>query len=328
MFVHGFGDKVQAIDAATGDLLWQYSRRLPRDRAPTVKRGIALYGDKLYVPTSDTHMVALNVKTGDVVWDHAVADPEGRLRHDRGTARRQRQGDDRHHRPRARRQLHRRHGRADRQRGVALQHHRHGPASRAATAGTGCRSNKRNGASVWVPASYDQTLNLAFFGPAQTYDTGPLRNPVGREGITNDGLYTDSTLAINVDTGKLVWFFQHQPNDQWDYDWAFERQVLPLPVNGTDQAGGGHRRQAGDLRRDGSGHRQVRVLVRPRRAERGHGRRPEDGRQDHRRDAGAWRRRRPSSPVRTPAAPSRGCRRRTTRAPRCCTSRSSRRAWI
>jgi len=37
---------------------------------------------------------------------------------------------------------------------------------------------------------------------------------------------------INVTTGKLVWFFQHQPNDQWDYDWAFERQVLQMPVNG------------------------------------------------------------------------------------------------
>src|SRR6187431_1150016 len=74
MFVHGFGDKVQAIDAATGDLLWQYSRRLPRDRAPTVKRGLALYADNLYVPTSDAHMVALNVKSGDVVWDHTVAD--------------------------------------------------------------------------------------------------------------------------------------------------------------------------------------------------------------------------------------------------------------
>src|SRR5688572_7219430 len=75
MFVHGYGDRVQAIDAASGDLLWQYSRRLPRDRTPSVKRGIALYGDKLYVPTSDTHVVALNAKTGDVVWDHAVADP-------------------------------------------------------------------------------------------------------------------------------------------------------------------------------------------------------------------------------------------------------------
>jgi alcohol dehydrogenase (cytochrome c) len=92
---------------------------------------------------------------------------------------------------------------------------------------------KRNGASVWVPASYDRMLNLAFFGPAQTYDTGPLRNLSDEGDSTNDGLYTDSTLAINIDTGKLVWFFQHQPNDQWDLDWAFERHLLPLPVNGA-----------------------------------------------------------------------------------------------
>jgi alcohol dehydrogenase (cytochrome c) len=99
----------------------------------------------------------------------------------------------------------------------------------------GLPADKRNGASVWVPASYDQKLNLAFFGPAQTYDTGPLRNASDEGDVTNDGLYTDSTLAIDVDTGKLVWFFQHQPNDQWDYDWAFERQVLQLPVNGTQK---------------------------------------------------------------------------------------------
>ena len=79
------------------------------------------------------------------------------------------------------------------------------------------------------------SLNLAFFGPAQTYDTGPLRNPADEGDVTNDGLYTDSTLAINVDTGKLVWFFQHQPNDQWDLDWAFERHVLPLRVDGVEK---------------------------------------------------------------------------------------------
>jgi alcohol dehydrogenase (cytochrome c) len=64
LFVHSYGDKVQALDAATGDLLWQYSRRLPREAAPTVKRAIAIYGDRLYVPTSDVHIVALDVRTG------------------------------------------------------------------------------------------------------------------------------------------------------------------------------------------------------------------------------------------------------------------------
>ncbi len=234
MFVHGYGDRVQAIDAATGDLLWQYSRRLPRDRAPSVKRGIALYGDKLYVPTSDTHVVALNAKTGDVVWDHAVADPKagygmtggplvanGKVMI--GTT-----------------------GRAPGGNFIVAIDAQTGreawrfytiarPGEPGGNSWNGLPLDKRNGASVWVPASYDQKLNLAFFGPAQTYDTGPLRNPSDEGDVTSDGLYTDSTLAINVDTGRLVWFFQHQPNDQWDYDWAFERQVLQLPVNGTQK---------------------------------------------------------------------------------------------
>src|SRR6185503_12404962 len=195
MFVHGFGDKVQAIDAATGDLLWQYSRRLPRDRAPTVKRGLALYGDRLYVGTSDAHLVALNVKTGDVVWDQAIADAKAGYGITGG--------------PLA----------ANGKVMIGTTGREPGGYS-----WNGLPVNLRNGASVWVPASYDQTLDLAFFGPAQTYDTGPLRIPSDAEGITNDGLYTDSTLAFNVTTGRLVWFFQHQPNDQWDYDWAFERQ--------------------------------------------------------------------------------------------------------
>ena len=67
LFIHSYGDKVQALDAATGDLLWQYSRRLPTGIAPSVKRGISIYGSRLFVPTSDAHIVALDVKTGRVV---------------------------------------------------------------------------------------------------------------------------------------------------------------------------------------------------------------------------------------------------------------------
>ena len=74
LFVHAYGDKVQAIDATTGDLLWAYSRRLPMGTSPTVKRAIALYGDNVYVGTSDTHIVALNAKTGRMVWDKPIAD--------------------------------------------------------------------------------------------------------------------------------------------------------------------------------------------------------------------------------------------------------------
>ena len=117
-----------------------------------------------------------------------------------------------------------------------------GRASRAATAGTGCRSNNAMAASVWTAGSYDPALNLVYFGIAQTYDTGPLLHPVNKPGITNEGLYTDSTVAINPDTGKLAWHFQHMPNDQWDLDWAFERQLIRLPVNGATENGRRSRR--------------------------------------------------------------------------------------
>ena len=76
--MHGYGDHVQALDAVTGDLLWQYARRLPRGVRPSQKRGFSIYGHRLYVPTSDMHIVALDVKTGEVLWDTAVADHEAR----------------------------------------------------------------------------------------------------------------------------------------------------------------------------------------------------------------------------------------------------------
>ena len=79
IFVDNAGDKVQALNAATGDLLWEYRRDLPQKLIAEggntlAKRNMAIYGDKLFVATSDDHLVALDVKTGKIVWDHQVAD--------------------------------------------------------------------------------------------------------------------------------------------------------------------------------------------------------------------------------------------------------------
>ncbi|MCY3844884.1 MAG: PQQ-binding-like beta-propeller repeat protein, partial [Acidobacteria bacterium] len=85
LFVHGYGDRVQALDAAGGDFLWEYQRRLPRGVSPSLKRGMSIHGDRLFVPTSDAHVVALDAKTGDVVWDRQVGDLEAGLRMTGGT---------------------------------------------------------------------------------------------------------------------------------------------------------------------------------------------------------------------------------------------------
>ena len=86
---------------------------------------------------------------------------------------------------------------------------------------------------MWNPGTYDPELNLIYFGPAPTYDVRPLRKLADAPGITNDALYTNATIALNPDTGKLVWHYQHLRNDQLDHDWAYERQVVTLPIDGA-----------------------------------------------------------------------------------------------
>lgn len=234
IFVHSFGDRVQALNAVTGDLLWQYSRKLPKDVSPWVKRGIAIYRDRLIVPTSDGHVVALDVKTGKAVWDQAITDDRKGWQLTGGPLV----------------------ARGKVMQGIAGQapggcaivgldfetgkeiwrfYTIARPGEFGGESWNGLPLEKRSGASVWTAGSYDPELNLAFFGTGQTYDTGPLLHPVHQPGITNDSLYTDTTLAINPDTGKLVWHFQHVRNDQWDLDWAFERQLIHLPVNGASR---------------------------------------------------------------------------------------------
>ncbi|MBI3264604.1 MAG: PQQ-binding-like beta-propeller repeat protein [Acidobacteria bacterium] len=235
LFIHSYGDKVQALDAATGDLLWQYSRRLPTGIAPSVKRGISIYGGRLYVATSDAHLVALDVKTGRGVWDHAVADPKAGYQMTGGPLV-----------ARGRVMI----GTMGRAKGgnfVAALDAESGaeawrfytiarPGAPGGNSWNGLTLDQRNGASVWIPGSYDPVQNLAFFGTGNTYDTGPLRDLVSERGVTNDGLYLDSTLALDPVTGRLAWHFQHQANGQWDLDWAFERLVVQLPIKGDLQS--------------------------------------------------------------------------------------------
>jgi alcohol dehydrogenase (cytochrome c) len=231
LFVDSYGDRVQALNAVTGDLLWQYSRQLPSDARLAVKRDIALFGERLYVATSDDHVVALDVKTGDVVWDLPVADYKKGYQISGGplvAKGKVMQGIE---------------GQAaggnlivalDADTGTeAWRFHTIAQQGEPGDSWNGLPDEKRNGASVWTAGSYDPQLGLAYFGVGQTYDTGPVLHRV--PGFSNDGLYTDSTLAFDPDTGKLVWYFQHVHNDQWDLDWAFEQQLIHLPVNGTDE---------------------------------------------------------------------------------------------
>jgi alcohol dehydrogenase (cytochrome c) len=233
MFLHAYGDHVLALNAASGDVLWHYARQLPQGTNSSVMRNIALYGDRIYMGTSDSHVVALDAKTGTVVWDVPAGDPkvyrvgggplvaQGKVM----------QG-----------VISRAPGGAyilglDAATGKELWkfHSIAQPGDPGDSSWNDTPLEKRNGGSVWVAGSYDPDLKLAFYGIAQTYDTAPLQHLVKKKGITNDGLYLDSTVALDPETGKRVWHYQHLPNDQWDYDFVFERQLFSLTVDGKEK---------------------------------------------------------------------------------------------
>ena len=239
------GNTVEALDGRKGDLLWQYVRPLPdqliNGRESTM-RGLAIYQDKLYAPTADGHMIALNVKTGKLVWDHQVIVPlTGVYAHSNHDFRLD--------------------GAPIVARGKVMIGVSLGitnptggcfivgldaqtgdevwrfytiarPGQPGGESWNGAPVDQRFGASVWTGGSYDPKLNLVYFGTGNTYDVATLLQPHPEKGASNDGLYTESTVALDPDTGRLVWYYQHMNRDVWDLDWAFEQLLITLPVDG------------------------------------------------------------------------------------------------
>ncbi|MEE2778302.1 MAG: PQQ-binding-like beta-propeller repeat protein [Acidobacteriota bacterium] len=236
MFLHSFPDTVLAIDATNGDILWRHQYK--PDGPSSQKLGIALAGDKVLVPTSDLHVLALSSKTGELIWDHTIRResdaPAAMLSYNLRSA--PLVVGDKLIQPVTASFV---------PKGgflVAIdiesgeEAWRFHTIARPGTPGgetwNDVPLDKRSGGSIWQTGSYDPELNMVFYGTAPTYDTGPLVNPVDKAGVSSEALYTNSTIAINPDNGELVWHYQHMSNDQWDLDWVFERQIIDLPLKG------------------------------------------------------------------------------------------------
>ena len=228
---------VQALDAATGDRLWQYTRPLPPelgDGRSGRAKALAIWGDTLLVPTADKHMIALDMRTGALVWDQVIAADSTNLTSSSGPLIAKGKviiGVSLNVKPPGGGgyilALDAQTGReAWRVNTIAR------PGQPGGDSWNGAPVSERYGAGVWTPGSYDPVRNLVFFGAGNTYDVGTLLLPHANKGQSNDGLYTDSTLAIDADSGKLVWFFQHMNRDVWDQDWAFEQTLATLPIDG------------------------------------------------------------------------------------------------
>ncbi|MCY3844551.1 MAG: PQQ-binding-like beta-propeller repeat protein [Acidobacteria bacterium] len=229
MYIPSPRNVVQAVDAVTGDRLWEYGRdfeaadALEAVGAGMRTRSIAIYGDKIYVNTSDAHIVALDARTGEVAWDHTVADYRLGYRYTSGP--------------------------------IVV-------AGRIVAGMTGCQNYKndvcfisahdpetgeevwrtstiarpgepggdtwgdlpltfRAGADSWIPGSYDPETNLTFWSTSQA-------KPWARVSRKTDGdaLYTNSVLALDPATGELEWYFQFVPGETHDLDDVFESVLI------------------------------------------------------------------------------------------------------
>lgn len=237
LFAYSYGDVLQALDAATGELLWSFQRQLEKGTSPGAKKGAAIYEDKIVIATSDIHLIALDVKTGKIAWDYDVdvGDEDGFLFRSAPliangkaiiglTGRIAVEGGDFIFA-------------VDMKTGKEVWRFYTiaRPGEPGGNSWNGLPLDERNGGSVWIPGSFDADLNLVYFGPAPTYDTVPLRKPTADPNVTQDALYTNSTVALDADTGELVWHYQHISNDQLDHDWAFERQIMEITLNGVSR---------------------------------------------------------------------------------------------
>ncbi len=235
IYTTGSWSVVFAFDARTGKMKWTYDPKVPRERAyffccDVVNRGVALHNGKVYVGTLDGRLIALDQRTGAVVWS---VQPRTRTRptpspppHPRQGQGRDRQRRLRVRRPRLHHGLRRQTGKqawrfytvpGDPKRASNPR-----PWKTAAKTWNGKEWWKAGGGGApWEGMSYDPDLDLLFFG---TGNASTWYRALRGEG---DSLYTASILAVKASTGELAWHFQTTPGDSFDYD-ATQPLIRPI----------------------------------------------------------------------------------------------------
>lgn len=241
MYLAHPGDVIQALDATNGDLIWEFRWEPPRQTAgrtgdrseagPRARgrsvRNIAILGDRLFHLTRDQHLIAVSARTGALAW--SVKEAGTGIGHMAGPI----VAD----------------GKIVSGRSCSATG---GPevcyiAAHAAEDGRelwrvrtiprpgepgdetwgGLPYERRVHVGSWGVGSYDPRLNLTYWGtsvPAPSLEK--VRGTPGQ-----DVLYSNSTLAIDARTGRVVWHYQHLPRDNWDFDHVFERILVDEAVS-------------------------------------------------------------------------------------------------
>ena len=230
MFLGNSNDVIQAIDATSGDLLWEYRHPLPTKSFPNTieprKRSIALYDDNIYFVTWDNIVVALNARTGEKVWqtdrggDLYVSNSSGPIvangvvvagstcqkagfgcyvtGHDAKTGR-------------------------ELWRNEMIPR----PGQPGDETWAGSPFEKRWMTGVWGHITYDPDLDLVYYGSSGVGPASEAQRHM--PGATMAG--TDTRFAVRPKTGEIVWKHQVLPRDNWDQECTFEMMIINTPVN-------------------------------------------------------------------------------------------------
>ena len=225
MYLASPGNVVQALDAATGTLLWEYRRPLPEAFRGAGSRNLAIHGGTLFMGTRDAYMLALDARTGDVVWETRMADYNDGYANSSGpivadgkvingingcsrfmpdscfvTAHDAATGEE-----------------LWRRLTIAA------PGEPGGDSWGDLPLALRGGGDSWIPGSYDPALGLLYWPVAQAKPWVPASRGLT---VHDPALYTNSTLALDPDDGSIRWFRQHVPGEALDLDEGFEQVLI------------------------------------------------------------------------------------------------------
>ncbi|MBU0778521.1 MAG: PQQ-dependent methanol/ethanol family dehydrogenase [Alphaproteobacteria bacterium] len=233
MYITGSYSRIYAVDLKTGKEVWQYDARLPEGILPccdVVNRGAAIYGDNIFFGTLDARMVALNRKTGDVVWNQKIADYKAGYSYTAAPiivnglvitgnsggefgivgevqARNAETGEIVWTRP-------------------MIEGHM-GTLNGEESTMTGELNAtwpgdmwKTGGGATWLGGSYDIETDTLVFGAGNPSPWNSHLRGAGAptEGNTGDNLYAASRVGLDPATGEIKWHYQTTPREGWDYD--------------------------------------------------------------------------------------------------------------
>ena len=231
MYVVNPGAIVQALDASNGDVLWEYQRKVPANVAAQGRtKNPAIFQDIVVYTAPDSSVVGLDARTGEIRWEVKV-DPRGNTSGPVIAEGKVISGG----------------ACAGNRAGCFISAHdaltgkeiwrfftTPAPGEPGDETWGGAPLDKRLASTWGLPGAYDPVKKLLYWGVANPMPDNRAERHGKADAVPHEGpvdLYSNSTLAIDPNTGKLNWYYQHVPGDDWDLDYTNDRTLVRTRVN-------------------------------------------------------------------------------------------------